>query len=1070
MGYGVIPCSTAELVLSTFETQRALREVHMTAASRKEEGQIAISDLVNKYAANREYFKSAEYDETSTRTHFIDRLFEALGWDVSNPSPEREVIFHNRYRIQSTVAGDEDWDNELSQEELDARATRTEIPDYAFLISGELQFYVEAKRPRIGIGGKAATFQIKSYAWNQGLPFSVITDFDQLRIFHTSHRPDRSNPRAGLMADFDLSYKNYEDKWDHLWSFLSREAVADGKAAKLALQRTPRGATEVREAFLRDLEQWREDLGNDLLRRHPDLETYQLEEATQRILDRLIFVRVVEDRHLESGIKLRRYSRISDAYRNLCYEFRRLDDYYNGQLFAGHYSERLEVADGLIQRIIASLYAVDGSPYRFDTFHANFLGQVYERFLGSEFDRDGNGVKLVVKPEVRHTGGVYYTPRWIVDHMVSCALGPLLDGMTPIRVARLKIVDPACGSGTFLLGVLDRLIRWHEEYYDANPCEDLASHYIDSDGHRRLTGDCKGQIIVNNIYGVDVDPQAVEVAQMSLYLRVLEEETEATLTAQPRLFEGARLPSLARNVRSGNSLISEGDVPCSLVHDYDLIRRINPFDWMDSSKGFGAVFVANGGFDVVIGNPPYTRVQVLRRFRPEETAIVEERYVTATAGFDIASLFTERGLAILKSPAPRQRGGTIVYITNRTFTETDAGSAVRRLLSDGRYVAQIIDFRSGYVFAEAHAYTVILKLTAKPTKKWTLTRVPEPPSGRQLAHALGDRLLTAEIPTDYLGSEPWTLSLPAEDRLLRRLGAEYPSLRTVSGNSIFQGVITGQDSVFRAVDAGPVLYDPTRRLVRPRNADRDQEPLAFELAALRPIYAGKTDFRPFWTAPSTEWLIFPYDTSDLNELGGPVPLIPWEKFVESAPNVALWLKRNEETLRDRSGRWSDSNWYGYSRRQNLKRFAQPKVMVPSMIDQLCAHFDTGGRYFVNVSTGGYGIGNDATIGADYEYVAALLNSALLSWILKRFSRAWRGGWFEARKGNLQRLPISVLSVDRQKEVISSYRGVRDAVAAATQLPADANRLKLAATAQDSFNHTVYNLYGLSFEEIALVQQ
>lgn len=1068
MGHAVIPCSTVELLLFTFGTQRAPREIRMTTVSSKEEGRIAIRDLVNKYEANLEYFKSAKYDETSTRTHFIDKLFEALGWDVSNPTPEREVIFHNRHKIEPAVAGDEDWDNDLSQEELDARTTRIEVPDYAFFVSEELQFYVEAKRPHTGIRGKAATFQIKSYAWNQGLPFSVITDFDQLRVFHTSHRPDRDNPRAGLMTDFDLSYKDYGDGWDHLWSLLSREAVTEGKAAKLALQRTPRGATEVREEFLRDLGQWREELGNDLLRRHSDLEIYQLEEATQRILDRLIFVRVVEDRRLEPAFILRRYARISNSYRHLCYEFRRLDNYYNGQLFAEHYSERLEVTDGLIQRIIASLYAVDGSPYRFDTFHADFLGQVYERFLGAEFDRSGSTVKLKVKPEVRHAGGVYYTPRWVVNHMVKSALDPILEGMTPTQVSRLRIVDPACGSGTFLLGVLDRLIRWHEEYYNANPDEDLTSHYLGPDGCRHLTTDRKGQIIVNNVYGVDIDPQAVEVAQMSLYLRILENETEATLAAQPRLFEGARLPSLARNVRTGNSLICESDVPHSLIHNHDLIRRINPFDWKDSSRGFGEIFVANGGFDVVIGNPPYTRVQALRRSRPEETAIVEKRYVTATAGFDIASLFTERGLAILKPSALHQRGGTLVYITSRTFTETDAGLTVRRLLADGRHVAEVIDFRSGRVFAGASAYTVILKLTAKPTKTWKLTRVPEPPSEQQLAHALRDRLLTAEVPTDQLSSEPWTLSLPAEDQLLRRLSVEYPSLRKVSGNSIFQGIITGQDSVFRAVDVGPDPNDPYRRLVRPRSANLD-DLYAFELAVLKPIYAGRTDFRPFWSAPSTEWLIFPYDISDRNGQDRRVPLAPWDKFMENAPNVALWLKSNEKVLRDRNGHWSDLNWHGYSRPQNLERFAKPKIMVPSMIDQLCGHFDTDGHYFVNVSTGGYGIGNDMTLGVDFEYVAALLNSTLLSWILRRFSRAWRGGWFEARKGNLQRLPIVVPSADRQREVINSYRNVRDAVAAAARF-SDESRVKLAATAQEYFNHVVFSLYGLSFKEITLIQQ
>jgi hypothetical protein len=265
-------------------------------------------------------------------------------------------------------------------------------------------------------------------------------------------------------------------------------------------------------------------------------------------------------RNVEPTIVLRRYARLNDSYRALCAEFRRLDAVYNGQLFAAHHSERLEISDGVIQNIIAGLYAMDGSPYRFDAFKADFLGKVYERFLGKQFVIEGDRAVLVDKPEVRHAGGVYYTPRWVVDHMVAAVLDPLLEGRTPVKVASLRLLDPACGSGTFLLGLYDRLIHWHEDYYSANPTKDGDRHYEDRTGRRRLTSDFKGQIAVNNVYGADVDAQAVEVAQMSLYLRILEEETSATLVAQPRLIEGARLPSLSKNIRADPVVLGAGRV------------------------------------------------------------------------------------------------------------------------------------------------------------------------------------------------------------------------------------------------------------------------------------------------------------------------------------------------------------------------------------------------------------------------------------------------------------------------------------------------------------------------------
>jgi len=334
----------------------------VTVAASKAEGLVLIQKLVATFAANRPHYKSRLFDETSTRTLFIDKLFEALGRDVTSSDPNRDVVFHARNKYAGTTAGEDNWDRELSQEQLDARAERTDVPDYTFSLSGKTRFCVEAKRPHSGITGKDDTFQIKTYAWNKYLKYSVITDFDKLRVFGTTLRPDRDKVKTGLMAGFDLSHTDYAAKWDSIWTLLSRESVLAGDAEATARKAAPRGAVTVDESFLRDLATWREALGQDLLIRHPDLQPYELDEATQRILDRLVFVRVVEDRDVEPTIVLRRYARLTDSYRQLCAEFRRLDGVYNGQLFAPHHSERLEVSDGVIQRLIAGLYVVDDRP------------------------------------------------------------------------------------------------------------------------------------------------------------------------------------------------------------------------------------------------------------------------------------------------------------------------------------------------------------------------------------------------------------------------------------------------------------------------------------------------------------------------------------------------------------------------------------------------------------------------------------------------------------------------------------------------------------------------------------
>jgi len=1052
----------------------------MPPARSSPEGKEQAAALVRAFAEHSSYYVSAAYDETSTRERFINPLFEALGWDVLDAEgrgPLRDVIFHQRLHRQGGVAGEDAWDEDLTAEQLADRAPQVRIPDYAFRVHGALRFFVEAKRPNAGISRRGPAFQVKSYAWTTRIGVSVLTDFRQLRAFDCRTRPDYQQPSAGLLPDLDLTYTSYPDVWDTLWSTFSREAVAAGSLDRLTGVRA-RGALPVDEAFLRELTGWRAQLAQDLVDRNEGLDQYQVAEATQRILDRLVFLRVVEDRGVEPNLVLRRYARTTDAYRQVCHQFRRLDGTYNGQLFAEHFSERLEVGDGLFQHLVASLYPP--APYRFDVIGADLLGAVYERFLGKEIIVADHTATLVDKPEVRHAGGVYYTPRWVVDHIVATTLSAALAARTtrkrtrvsPADVAGLRVLDPACGSGSFLLGALDWLINWHEHYYTEHPDEDPGRHYLAANGLRQLTSDTKAALVTTCLYGVDVDPQAVEVAQMSLYLRILQAETASTLgeSQQIRLFHGALLPSLSRNIRDGNSLLSDSQVPPAVLFDTRLARRINPLDWTDDRHGFGQLLREHGGFDAVIGNPPYTRVQVLRRERPEETRAFEQSYRTASGSFDIAGLFVEKALTLLRPAGTgRDNGGQLGFIVSRQFTETDAGTPVRRLLTEGGHLVELVDFSAGLVF-EASAYTVLLHASAGANPFFRLTRVPPPPSGKGLQQALAaDGTLSHQLPAAELdtGTDFWTLTLPSETALLERLAATHPSLGAVSGNSIFQGVVTGADPVYRALDAGPDPDRPDCRLTRPQAAGG--QTVSLERALLRPVLAGRSDLRRFRVDESAEWLLLPY-----RQVPGVdhYALIPPVVLARDAPRAFAWLKSQEDQLQQRwPGGWTEVNWSGFSGRKNLEKFERPKVLVPYMVDELCASYDTDGHFFVNVATGGYGVELDPDYGLAWQYVAALLNSELLSWTLRFYSRAFRGGWFAARKGNLQRLPVACPGPDAQQQLVKSYQRCQALAAARNPLgSADARRSeRLYDAAVQEFDDAVFGLYELSDAEVAVVR-
>lgn len=1027
------------------------------------DGREAVRRLVATFKANEAYYRSRDYSETATRSQFIDALLRALGWDVGDEAglgPRRDILVENMHRSDDDVAGEDEWDDDLTEEELAARAPAISFPDYVVRVDLKSVFVVEAKKPSVNLRWKAPAFQAKSYAWSMRLPIAVLTDFEELRVFDARYRPEYDRPESGVLPGLDLRCDDFVAKWDDIWAVLSREAVTAGSLDSFVAKTPSRGAQPVDRAFLGELAEWRVLVAADLKASNPDLDRWEIAEATQRILDRVVFIRTLEDRGILSEPILRRYARRSDAYRNLIQQFRHLDAVYNGQMFATHFSERLDLSDRVFQRLVESLY-YPRCPYRFDAIGADLLGSIYERFLGQEITIDDRGVvEAADKPEVRHAGGVYYTPAWIVQRIVDTTLSPLVQGKTPRGIANLRIADPACGSGAFLLGAFEYLIRWHENYYDQHPKEAQDRHFVTSIGERRLTSDAKAQILANNLYGVDIDPQAVEVTQMSLYLAMLEGENVASLHAQQRLFQSAFLPKLDRNIRCGNSLLDSEDVSEDVLFGDEVIRRrVNPFDWHDSRLGFGDVFRTRRGFDAIIGNPPYTRVQVLRRFRPDETNAYQRKYEAAAEGsFDISSAFIERGLQLLRPD------GRLGFIVSRQFCETTSGAPLRRLLSAGQHVVEIVDFVDSLVFEGVGAYTILLSLSRSGSSSYRLTRVPSPASVTQLAAAEeSGSPLTAVLPARTLTQGEWDLDLPAEAALLQRLTAAHATLGDLCDNVIFQGVVTGADYIYRLRDDGADPREPTLRRLSRRD---DGTETVIEASLLRPVFAGRTDIRRFATRPATEMLILPYGRDSAAER---FVLLSEDQLRRQYGNAWTWLSAHRQELMERNGEWSASNWWSYARRQNLELFEEPKILVPYMIDHLCAYHDIGGHYFVNVSTGGYGIPT-ANI-EDPDFVTALLNSRVLSWVLRRYSRAFRGGWFAARKGNLIRLPIASGDTSTRRRIVTLHEQCVRATDALRSARSERSRElaeRALASATARFDDAVESMYDLSIAEKSLI--
>src|SRR5438552_2025067 len=589
-----------------------------------------VLDLIERFDRNRDAYKLASYNETQVRREFIDPFFKTLGWDIDNEQGYAEAY------------------KDVIHEDAIKVGEATKAPDYCFRIGGARKFFLEAKRPSVDIKHDVGpAFQLRRYGFTTKLPLNILSDFEEFAIYDCRFKPDQhDNAAAGRILY--IPYTDYAKRWDEIAGIFSRDAVLKGAFDKYAEStKAKRGTADVDNEFLKTIEGWRANLARNLALRNPKLTQRQLNSAVQRIINRIIFLRICEGRGIEDYGRLQALTNGDRIYPRLAQQFEQADERYNSGLF--HFKKEtgrheppdeltlnLDLDDKLLRDILKNLYYPE-SPYVFSALAADILGQVYEQFLGKVIRlTECHQAKVEEKPEVKKAGGVYYTPTYIVDYIVRQTVGKLLeeamgsatvpvaasgappeptqgiaqsdaevsrrdaanstrDARAPLdarsasrilnRVSKLRILDPACGSGSFLLGAYEFLLQSHLDFYTRNDPVKWAKGnkpvLVQTSGGWRLTIAERKRILLDNIYGADIDAQAVETTKLSLLLKVLEGETRQSLQPVLRMFRERALPDLGDNIKCGNSLIGpdfyqQSELP---LLTEDERYRINVFDW-----------------------------------------------------------------------------------------------------------------------------------------------------------------------------------------------------------------------------------------------------------------------------------------------------------------------------------------------------------------------------------------------------------------------------------------------------------------------------------------------------------
>jgi type I restriction-modification system DNA methylase subunit len=593
-----------------------------------------LTKLVDRFEQVLSSGKEGTFSEADVSSKFILPLLDILGWNINDI-------------------------NEVKEQ----RRTLSGPADYALAIDRKPRLVVELKKFAENLDGyrkvrgHKETFpeQATRYAWHLKVEWVVLTNFKEVRLYNSYYK----NPFHGLRLQ--IRYADFYREFDRLW-ILSRQSVESGE-----LDRIERKAERknIDEAVLEGLLEIRRLLGEDIRTNNPSLALESVRENVQRIMDRLIVVRVAEDRGVIGFESL--YKEL-DSWKNrglptpflrsLKSIFRDFDDIYNTKLFEPHSCEDLSISNDVLETILDIIYE-----YNFDLISADVLGAIYEDYLGHVLEETtSGGVQIIESSESRKKKGVYYTPPHLVEYVVRATLGELLKKCkSPEEVSKIRVLDPACGSGSFLIKAFDLIKEWYDEYNKR-----LIAKGNSLDVHFQTIIDVNRKILTENLFGVDIDLQAAEIASVNLMLKAIR--------------RGERLPKIMnQNIKVGNSLVN------GLEEEFDGLsdqakQGLRPFKWEEK---FPQVFTAVG-FDVVMGNPPYFKVRKTNpiRISPSFDSI-------RTGPVNAAMMFIDRAIKLTKP------GGYVGLVLPKMLTYTKGWKGSRREVFNTR-VRSVIDCQEAF--------------------------------------------------------------------------------------------------------------------------------------------------------------------------------------------------------------------------------------------------------------------------------------------------------------------------------------------------------------------------------------
>jgi len=984
-----------------------------------------IHNLVQKYEQGRNYYQSSKFNETQVRNEFLDPLFEILGWDIRNNSgkstSEREVLL---------------------EEGLKANAvSHSKKPDYTFRLFGERKFFLEAKKPCAHIEREDdPARQVRRYGFTAGLKISVLSNFEHLYIYDTSCPVKQNETRVKAIVR-EYEYTDYEDAAEELLEYLGKDSVYSGTFDKVWSEIEANvNHKSVDELFLEQINAWRLLLGKEILSNNPEFEMEELGDIVQSYINRILFLRVCEDRNIETYQSL---LQIADhnSHHELIAKFRAADSRYNSGLFAEKLSnEIIGNVSSSFWSIIRELYFPQ-NPYSFTVLSSDILGKIYEIFLSQRLSVVNGQLNIVNKPE-NEDRDVVTTPNFIVRDILRQTMKDNLAHLTDNQIQNLKCADIACGSGAFLLETFQLLCDAMVDFYMLNDKSKLIQTDINT---YKLKFEVKRNLLTKCIYGVDKDFNAVEACKFGLLLKLLEGEDESTIAAFHPV-----LPNIDGNIFYGNSLLESSDVPANQSEE------INPFDFGENK------------FDYIVGNPPYMKTEDIKKFTPREYKLYPKCYNSAYKQYDKYFLFIERAFKLLNE------GGAMGYLVPSKFMKVVAGKELRKFLSTHKAVKSVTSFGAHQIFSDKSTYLCIVVLQKKENNSFKYLEIYDLAKWR--AHDLNS-FSENELNISSLNEEPWVL---CSDRL--------QSVRNhISTQSAPLGEIVGKDCIFNGIQTSAnkvYVFQPENEDKRYYYFKYNEQYYQIEKEVTKPYFksvSGDDSLNTYRTFKPNARVIFPYRRRN----DGKLEVIKLSTVKRNYPCFYNYLTVIKSEL-DRPDRdikpipATTDEWHRYGRHQSLEACEiAEKIIVGVLAQENKYAVDTNGTLVSSGGTAGYCLVSiPANNPYSIYYVQAILGSIQGEWLASLYGEIFRGGFFARGTKVLKRIPVRTIDFTNPKEVAAhneiverqkSLISLGDRIAAAGNNTRKSTPLKrqfelLKAEQQQAIN----NLYGMTEEEVALI--